>query len=79
MRIEGCIPQCKLISLLAYPYGYTNSMKKYDEEQLPSEEEFYNLLNDEHVNEWRYHQNGRYNSNITEFLTRQRKSKNPYF
>jgi len=32
-----------------------NLLKKYDEEQLPSKDEFYNLLNDEHVDDGEYH------------------------
>ena len=46
----------KLLSKkLAYPYDYMNSLEKYNEEELPSKENFYNLLNDEHVNDGEYH------------------------
>ena len=46
----------KLLSKkLAYPYDYMNSIEKYNEEQLPSKENFYNLLNDEYVNDGEYH------------------------
>ncbi len=40
---------------LAYPYDHMNSLEKYNEEQLPSKENFYNLLNDEHVIDGKYH------------------------
>ena len=46
----------KLLSKkLAYPYDYMNSLEKYNEKELPSKENFYNLLNDEYVNEKEYH------------------------
>ncbi|XP_065211441.1 uncharacterized protein LOC135839374 [Planococcus citri] len=40
-----------LTEKLAYPYDYMDSLEKYDEEELPSRENFYNSLNDEHVDE----------------------------
>ena len=46
----------KLLSKkLAYPYDYMNSLEKYNEKQLPPKEKFYNILNDEHVNDGEYH------------------------
>ncbi|XP_065219712.1 uncharacterized protein LOC135845175 [Planococcus citri] len=40
-----------LTEKLAYPYDYMDSLEKYDEEELPSRGNFYNSLNDEHVDE----------------------------
>ncbi len=46
----------KLLSKkLAYPYDNMNSLEKYNKKQLHSKENFYNLLNEEHINDGEYH------------------------
>lgn len=37
-----------------YPYDYMSSFEKFDETQLPFKEDFYSVLNDEHVTDKQY-------------------------
>jgi len=37
-----------------YPYDYMSSFEKFDETQLPFKEDFYGILNDEHVTDKQY-------------------------
>ena len=32
-----------------YPYDYMDSFEKFNKTELPTKEEFYSLLNDEHI------------------------------
>jgi len=34
-----------------YPYDYMDSFEKFDETKLPSKDEFYSILNDEHISD----------------------------
>ena len=37
-----------------YPYDYMNSFRKFKEEKLPKKEQFYSILNDEHITDDAY-------------------------
>ena len=45
-----------------YPYDYMDSFKKFNDTKLPHKEEFYSLLNDEHISDDSY----KYAKNIWE-------------
>ena len=32
-----------------YPYDYMNSFEKFEEKKLPNKEDFYSVMNDEHI------------------------------
>ena len=34
-----------------YPYGYIDSFSKFDKTESPTKEEFYNILNDQHISD----------------------------
>ena len=34
-----------------YPYAYMDSFEKFNQTELPSEEPFYSILNDEHISD----------------------------
>lgn len=37
-----------------YPYDYMSSFEKFDDKQLPSKEDFYSILNNEHISDEDY-------------------------
>ena len=37
-----------------YPYGYIDSLDRLNEERLPKKEDFYSVLNDEHISQEQY-------------------------
>ena len=37
-----------------YPYDYMDSFDKFNDTQLPSKEQFYSQLNDEHISDQQY-------------------------
>lgn len=37
-----------------YSYDYMDSFEKFDEKQLPPQDEFYSILNDEHISDEQY-------------------------
>ena len=37
-----------------YPYDYIDSFSKFDKTESPTKEEFYNILNDQHISDEDY-------------------------
>ena len=37
-----------------YPYDYMDSFKRFSEKKLPNKDDFYSILNDEHISETQY-------------------------
>ena len=37
-----------------YPYDYMDSFEKFDEAQIPRKEDFYSILNDQHISDEDY-------------------------
>ena len=37
-----------------YPYDYTNSFEKFDQKELPRKEDFYSIINDQHITDEDY-------------------------
>ena len=37
-----------------YPYDYMDSFKRFSEKKLPNKDDFYSILNDEHISDTQY-------------------------
>ena len=37
-----------------YPYDYMDSFNRFSEKKLPNEDDFYSILNDEHISDMQY-------------------------
>ena len=37
-----------------YLYDYTDSLKRFSEKKLPNKDDFYSIINDEHISGTRY-------------------------
>ena len=37
-----------------YPYGYMDSFNRFSEKKLPNKDDFYSILNDQHISETQY-------------------------